>query len=189
MPRTHPPALASPGPQPKAALARRDARFPSAPENRAMTRPPHPPIAATAAARKVRLAEDVWNSRNPDAVVQGCSADSLWRNRTEVLAGRAAIHAFLTRKWQNELDYRLITEAWAACGARLAVRFAYEWNDGFGNWCRSFGTETWGFDSAGLIRQRIASINDLGIAEQDRLFHWPPGQRPDDHPGLSDLRL
>lgn len=154
-----------------------------------MTRLPHAPIAATAAARKVRVLEDSWNSRNPDAVVEGYSADSLWRNRTEVFSGRPAIIAFLTRKWQHELDYRLITEAWAACGARLAVRFAYEWNDGFGNWYRSLGTETWEFDTAGLIRQRIASINDLSIAEQDRLFHWPLGRRPDDHPGLGDLRL
>lgn len=162
---------------------------PSTPNGPAAARAPLPPIAATAAARKVRAAEDLWNSRSPDAVVRTQTPDSLWRNRTEILSGRPAIHAFLTRKWQHELDYRLIKEAWSACGTRLAVRFAYEWQDGFGNWYRSFGTEAWEFDSAGLIRQRMASINDLGIAEQDRLFHWPLGPRPDDHPGLSDLGL
>jgi nuclear transport factor 2 (NTF2) superfamily protein len=186
--RTHPPSATGPAPQSPTAVDRRDARLPQPPEYRSMTRPPHPPIAA-AAARKVRLAEAVWNSRKPDTVVQRYSTDSHWRNRTEVFAGRAAVHAFPTRKWQHELDYRPITEAWAACGARLAVRFAYEWNDGFGNWFRSFGTETWEFDAEGLIRQRIVGINDLGIAEQDRPFRWPSGRRPDDHPGLSDLRL
>jgi nuclear transport factor 2 (NTF2) superfamily protein len=137
----------------------------------------------------VRGVEDLWNSRNPDHLVQAFSADSQWRHRTEVLTGRPAIHAFLTRKWQHELDGRLILEPWAACGTRLAVRFACEWHDGFGNWYRSLGIETWDQDAAGLIRQRIAGINDLVIAEPDRLFHWPAGPRPDDHPDLSDLGL
>ncbi len=154
-----------------------------------MTRPPHPPFTSMTAARKVRMAEDAWNSRNPDAVVMAYTPDSRWRNRTEFITGREAIHAFLTRKWQHELDYRLVKEVWATCGARIAVRFAYEWHDGFGNWYRSFGNENWEFDAVGLMRQRIASINDLGIAEQDRLFHWPAGRRPDDHPGLTELGL
>lgn len=154
-----------------------------------MSRLLQPPFATGTATRKARLAEDLWNSRNPDAVVQACTADCQWRNRTEHLVGRPAILAFLDRKWANELDHRMITEVWATSGARIAVRFAYEWHDGFGNWYRSFGNENWECDGSGLMRRRIVSVNDLGIAEENRLFHWPPGRRPDDHPGLSDLGL
>jgi nuclear transport factor 2 (NTF2) superfamily protein len=154
-----------------------------------MSRLLQPPFATNTAARKARLAEDLWNSRNPDAVVQACTPDCEWRNRTERLVGRPAILNFLVRKWELELDSRMITEVWATCGARIAVRFACEWHDGFGNWYRSFGNENWECDGAGLMRRRLASVNDLGIAEEDRLFLWPPGRRPDDHPGLTDLGL
>lgn len=154
-----------------------------------MTRPPLPPFDAETAAQKVRLAEDAWNTRAPEKVAGAYTADSRWRNRSEFVTGREEIVAFLTRKWQRELDYRLIKELWAFSGDRIAVRFAYEWHDDSGNWLRSYGNENWEFDEQGLMRRRHASINDLPIAEGDRLFRWPAGRRPDDHPGLSDLGL
>lgn len=154
-----------------------------------MSRPPFPPFDAQSAAQKARLAEDAWNSRDPVRVAQAYTADSQWRNRAEFLQGRAAIEAFLTRKWLKELDYRLIKEVWAWQDNRIAVRFAYEWHDDSGNWFRSYGNENWEFDEAGLMRRRIASINDLPIAAADTKFHWPSGRRPDDHPSLSDLGL
>ena len=135
------------------------------------------------------MAEDAWNTRAPARVAQAYTADSVWRNRTEFLQGHAAIEAFLTRKWQRELDYRLIKEICGFRLARMAVRFAYEWHDAQGAWFRSYGNEMWQFDDHGLMSRRIASINDLPIGEADRLFHWPLGRRPDDHPGLSDLGL
>jgi len=154
-----------------------------------MTRPPLPPFTAETAAEKVRLAEDGWNSRDPARVALAYTPDSRWRNRAEFISGRAAIEAFLTRKWDRELDYRLIKELWAFTGGRIAVRFAYEWHDDSGNWFRSYGNENWEFDGDGLMRWRLASINDAPIAESDRKYHWPLGRRPDDHPGLSDLGL
>lgn len=154
-----------------------------------MNRPPLPPFDDTTARQKVRLAENAWNSRNPDVVIPAYAADSLWRNRSEFLRGHAEIHAFLTRKWTRELDYRLIKQLWAAAGNRIAVRFAYEWHDQAGTWFRSFGNENWQFGDDGRMARRIASINDLAISPQDRLFHWPRGPRPDDHPALSDLGL
>ena len=152
-------------------------------------RPPLPPFDATTAAQKVRMAEDAWNSRDPERVALAYTADSVWRNRAEFLAGRPAIQQFLVRKWNKELDYRLIKELWAVSGNRIAVRFAYEWHDDAGNWFRSYGNENWEFDEGGYMRRRHASINDLPIAESDRKFHWPLGRRPDDHPSLSDLGL
>jgi nuclear transport factor 2 (NTF2) superfamily protein len=154
-----------------------------------MTRPPLPPFTQETAAQKVRLAEDGWNTRDPARVAQAYSEDSRWRNRSEFLTGRAEIEAFLTRKWARELDYRLIKELWAFTDNRIAVRFAYEWHDDSGNWFRSYGNENWEFDDDGLMRLRLASINDLPLGEKDRLYHWPQGRRPDDHPGLSDLGL
>ena len=154
-----------------------------------MTRPPVPPFTDDTAAEKVRLAEDGWNSRDPARVAQAYSADSQWRNRAEFVRGRADIEAFLARKWARELDYRLIKEVWAHGGNRIAVRFAYEWHDDSGHWFRSYGNENWEFDEDGLMRRRIASINDVPILEDDRKYHWPLGRRPDDHPGLSDLGL
>ena len=154
-----------------------------------MARPPLPPFTAETAAEKVRLAEDGWNSRDPARVAQAYTEDSVWRNRAEFISGRAEIEAFLTRKWARELDYRLIKELWATAGNRIAVRFAYEWRDDSGQWFRSYGNENWEFDEDGLMRRRIASINDLPIAEADRKYHWPQGRRPDVHPGLSDLGL
>jgi nuclear transport factor 2 (NTF2) superfamily protein len=154
-----------------------------------MTRPPLPPFTAETAAEKARMAEDGWNSRDPARVALAYTADSRWRNRSEFLKGRPAIEAFLTRKWQRERDYRLIKEVWAFSGHRIAVRFAYEWHDSDGAWFRSYGNENWEFDSEGLMRLRIASINDLPIDETERKFLWPLGRRPDDHPGLSDLGL
>ena len=154
-----------------------------------MTRPPLPPFTAETAAEKVRLAEDGWNSRDPARVALAYTPDSRWRNRAEFISGRAAIEAFLTRKWDRELDYRLIKELWAFTGGRIAVRFAYEWHDDSGNWFRSYGNENWEFDGDGLMRWRLASSNDAPIAESDRKYHWPLGRRPDDHPGLSDLGL
>ncbi len=148
-----------------------------------------PPFTRETAAAKVRLAEDGWNSRDPQRVSLVYTEDSRWRNRAEFLNGRAEIVAFLTRKWAKELDYRLIKELWAFEGARIAVRFAYEWHDDSGSWFRSYGNENWEFDEAGLMRRRFASINDLPISEADRKYHWPLGRRPDDHPGLSDLGL
>jgi nuclear transport factor 2 (NTF2) superfamily protein len=153
-------------------------------------RPPLPPFTtAEDAARKVRMAEDAWNGRDPARVALAYTPDSQWRNRAEFLAGRAAIEAFLVRKWQRELDYRLIKELWAFHDNRIAVRFAYEWHDDSGSWFRSYGNENWEFDERGYMRRRVASINDLPIKPEDRLFHWPLGRRPDDHPSLSDLGL
>jgi nuclear transport factor 2 (NTF2) superfamily protein len=153
-------------------------------------RPPLPPFATNeAAAEKVRLVEDAWNSRDPRRVSLAYTPDSAWRNRAEFIRGRDAIVAFLTRKWSRELDYRLIKELWAFHENRIAVRFAYEWRDDGGHWFRSYGNENWEFDPRGLMRRRIASINDLPIAEADRQFHWPLGRRPDDHPSLSALGL
>jgi uncharacterized protein len=154
-----------------------------------MARPPLPPFTAETAAQKARLAEDAWNTRDPKRVAQGYTVDSHWRNRAEFPQGREAIEAFLTRKWQRELDYRLIKELWAFTGNRIAVRFVYEWHDDSGNWYRSHGNENWEFDEEGLMRWRWASINDQRITESDRKFRWPLGRRPDDHPGLTDLGL
>ena len=154
-----------------------------------MSRPPLPPFSAETAAQKVRLAEDAWNSRDPAKVALAYAPDSVWRNRAEFLQGRPAIEALLTRKWVRELDYRLIKELWTFTENRIAVRFAYEWRDDSGNWFRSYGNENWEFDADGLMRRRIASINDLPIQQFDRKYHWPLGRRPDDHPGLSDLGL
>jgi nuclear transport factor 2 (NTF2) superfamily protein len=139
--------------------------------------------------QKARMAEDAWNSRDPEKVSLAYTSDSVWRNRCDFLTGRDAIVAFLTRKWSRELDYRLIKEVWAHDSNRIAVRFAYEWRDDSGNWFRSYGNENWEFDDAGLMARRIASINDRPIPEADRLFHWPLGRRPDDHPSLSALGL
>ncbi|MGB8941441.1 MAG: nuclear transport factor 2 family protein [Streptomyces sp.] len=152
-------------------------------------RPPVPPFTLRTAAEKVRLAEDGWNSRDPEKVSLAYSKDSRWRNRAEFVTGRDAIVAFLSRKWRRELDYRLIKELWAHDGNRIAVRFAYEWHDDSGQWYRSYGNENWEFDDDGLMRVRHASINDLRIEESDRKYQWPLGRRPDDHPGLSDLGL
>ncbi len=152
-------------------------------------RPPLPPFTRETAAQKVRMAEDGWNSRDPARVALAYTPDSVWRNRAEFLAGRAAIEVFLTRKWAKEHDYRLIKELWAHDGARIAVRFAYEWHDGAGNWFRSYGNENWEFDEGGLMHRRYASINDLPITADARKFHWPLGRRPDDHAGLGDLGL
>lgn len=154
-----------------------------------MDRPPLPPFTAETAAQKARLAEDAWNSRDPARVALAYTADSRWRNRSEFFTGRAAIEAFLTRKWQSELEYRLIKEVWAFTGNRIAVRFVYESHDAAGVWSRSHGNEQWEFDEHGLMRRREASINDVRIRESDRLFHWPLGRRPDDHPGLTELGL
>ncbi len=153
------------------------------------TRPPLPPFDDDAARRKVRAAEDAWNSRDPDLVTPAYTEDSRWRNRAEFLTGHGQIHAFLCRKWSREQDYRLIKALWATSGDRIAVRFAYEWHDGGGQWFRSYGNENWEFAPNGRMRLRIASINDLPINEADRLFRWPLGPRPLDHPGLDDLGL
>jgi nuclear transport factor 2 (NTF2) superfamily protein len=152
-------------------------------------RPPLPPFDQIAATQKVRLAEDAWNSRDPERVSLAYTPDSVWRNRAEFLTGRAAIAAFLQRKWARELDYRLVKELWAFQGHRIAVRFAYEWHDDSGQWFRSYGNENWEFDDGGYMQRRIASINDLPITAADRKFQWPAGRRPDSHPGLSDLGL
>ena len=152
-------------------------------------RPPLPPFDAQTAAQKVRLAEDAWNTRDPQRVALAYTVDSVWRNRSEFLSGRDAIVQFLTRKWNKELDYRLIKELWAFHGNRIAVRFAYEWRDDSGNWYRSYGNENWEFDERGHMQRRIASINDLPIREAERKYHWPPGRRPDEHKGLSQLGL
>ncbi len=155
----------------------------------AQPRPPLPPFTRETAATKVRAAEDAWNTRDAERVAGAYTPDSVWRNRSEMFAGREAIVAFLRRKWARELDYRLIKELWAFHENRIAVRFAYEWHDDSGNWFRSYGNENWEFDPQGYMRRRIASINDLPIAETDRKYRWPLGRRPDDHPGLSDLGL
>ena len=154
-----------------------------------MSRPPFPPFTEETATQKVRMAEDAWNGRDPAKVALAYTPDSKWRNRAEFLDGRAEIEAFLTRKWNRELDYRLIKELWTFGGNRIAVRFAYEYHDDSGNWFRAYGNENWEFDENGLMRRRIASINDHPIAEGDRKFRWPLGRRPDDHPSLSDLGL
>ncbi len=153
------------------------------------TKPPLPPFTAETAAQKVRMAEDAWNSRDPNRVVLVYSEDTFWRNRSEFLNGRAEVHDFLQRKWAKELDYRLIKELWAFTDSRIAVRFAYEWHDDSGHWYRSYGNENWEFNAQGFMQRRFASINDLPIQESDRLFHWPLGSRPDDHAGLSELGL
>ena len=152
-------------------------------------RPPLPPFDKDNATEKVRLAEDAWNSRDPERVSLAYTEDSVWRNRAEFMTGRAAIVEFLERKWSKELDYRLIKELWTYAESRIAVRFAYEWHDDAGNWFRSYGNENWKFDDNGFMHTRIASINDRPIKESDRKYHWPLGRRPDDHPGLSDLGL
>ncbi len=153
------------------------------------TKPPLPPFTEESAAQKVRMAEDAWNSRDPDRVVQVYTENTIWRNRAEFPAGRKQVHDFLQRKWAIELDYRLIKELWATTGNRIAVRFAYEWRDDAGNWFRSYGNENWEFNEFGLMHRRFASINDLPIKQDERLFHWPLGRRPDEHPGLSELGL
>jgi hypothetical protein len=152
-------------------------------------RPPFPPFSKETALQKVRMAEDAWNSKNPEKVALAYTTDSQWRNRSEFLVGRSEIIQFLTRKWTKELDYRLIKELWAFDSSRIAVRFAYEWHDDSGNWFRSYGNENWEFAPNGLMARRLASINDLPIREEDRKFHWTQGRRPDDHPELSDLGL
>jgi uncharacterized protein len=151
--------------------------------------PPVPPFSRETAIAKARLAEDAWNTRDPQRVALAYTPDSRWRNRSEFPVGRAEIVAFLTRKWAKELDYRLIKEMWAFTDNRIAVRFAYEWHDDSGNWFRSYGNENWEFNAEGLMQRRLASINDLPLKESERKYHWPLGRRPDDHPGLSDLGL
>lgn len=153
------------------------------------SRPPLPPFNRETAAQKVRMAEDAWNSRDPERVSLAYTVDSVWRNRAEFITGREMIVQFLQRKWAKELEYRLIKELWAFDEARIAVRFAYEWHDDSGNWFRSYGNENWFFDEYGLMHRRYASINDLPILEAERKYHWPLGRRPDDHPSLSDLGL
>ncbi|CAD6549458.1 nuclear transport factor 2 family protein [Paraburkholderia metrosideri] len=153
------------------------------------TRPPLPPFTRDTAIQKVRAAEDGWNTRDPERVSLAYTVDSVWRNRAEFTNGRAEIVGLLRRKWAKELDYRLIKDLWAFTDNRIAVRFAYEWHDDSNNWFRSYGNENWEFDEHGLMARRHASINDLPIREADRLYHWPLGRRPDDHPGLSDLGL
>ena len=154
-----------------------------------MSRPPLPPFTAETAAQKARLAEDAWNSRDPERVSLAYTEDSIWRNRSEVVSGRGEIVGFLKRKWAREVDYRLIKEVWTWNENRIAVRFAYEWRDDSGHWFRSYGNENWEFNAEGLMYRRHASINDLPIKESERKFFWPLGRRPDDHPGLSELNL
>ena len=153
------------------------------------TKPPVPPFTAETAAQKVRMAEDAWNTRDPDRVVLVYTEDTRWRNRSEFPVGRVQVRQFLVRKWAKELDYRLIKELWAFTGNRIAVRFAYECHDDSGNWYRAYGNENWEFNEQGFMMRRFASINDLPIKESERKFHWPLGRRPDDHPSLSDLGL
>jgi uncharacterized protein len=153
------------------------------------SRPPLPPFTRETAAQKVRMAEDAWNTRDPERVSLAYTVDSVWRNRAEFFSGREEIVRFLRRKWAKELDYRLIKELWTFGDSRIAVRFAYEWHDDSGTWFRSYGNENWEFDENGLMKRRIASINDLPIREEDRKYRWPLGRRPDEHPGLSDLGL
>ncbi|WP_375588014.1 nuclear transport factor 2 family protein [Hoeflea alexandrii] len=154
-----------------------------------MSRPPFPPFTEQSAVQKIRAAEDGWNGRDPAKVALAYTPDSRWRNRSEFINGRGEIEAFLTRKWEKELEYRLIKELWAYSGNRIAVRFAYEWHDAAGTWYRSYGNENWEFDEAGYMMTRHASINDVEIAEADRKFHWPQGRRPEEHPGLTELEL
>ena len=152
-------------------------------------RRPFPPFDAASATQKVRMAEDAWNTRDPERVSLAYTVDSTWRNRSEFLTGREAIVHFLTHKWNKELDYRLIKELWAFHDHRIAVRFAYEWRDDSGDWFRSYGNENWEFNDSGLMRRRLASINDLPITESERKYHWPLGRRPDAHPSLTELGL
>ncbi len=152
-----------------------------------MSRPPLPPFTAEGAAKKVRLAEDAWNTRDAARVAPAYTPDSRWRNRAEFIQGREAIEAFLRRKWARELDYRLIKELWTFRENRIAVRFAYEWHDHSNQWFRSYGNENWEFDAEGLMQRRVASINDMPIAEADRKYRWEAGPRPADHPSLSEL--
>ena len=152
-------------------------------------RPPLPPFTIESAAQKVRMAEDAWNSRDPGRVVQVYTEDTHWRNRVEFPVGREEVRRFLERKWNREIEYRLIKELWAFAGHRIAVRFAYEWHDDSGQWFRSYGNENWEFTDEGLMQQRFASINDLAIKRDDRKFDWPLGRRPDDYPGLTALGL
>lgn len=154
-----------------------------------MARPPLPPFTVKTAAQKVRMAEDAWNTRDPERVSLAYTPDSRWRNRSDFLTGRAEIVTFLTAKWRKELDYRLIKELWGLNDNRIAVRFQYEWHDADGAWYRSYGNEQWEFDAEGLMRRREASINDVAIAESDRRFLWPLGPRPADHPGLTELGM
>ena len=153
------------------------------------SKPPLPPFDEASARQKVRAAEDGWNSKNPAAVALAYTPDSRWRNRSQFISGRDEIEAFLTEKWARELDYRLIKELWSFREHRIAVRFAYEWHDTNNQWFRSYGNENWSFDNNGFMQTRHASINDLPIENDDRLFHWPSGRRPDDHPSLTDLNL
>ena len=153
------------------------------------TRPPLPPFTIETAAQKVRMAEDAWNSRDPGRVIQVYTEDTRWRNRAEFPAGREEVRQFLARKWNRELEYRLIKELWSFTGHRIAVRFAYEWHDDSGQWFRSYGNENWEFTNEGLMQRRYASINDLPISGDDRKFFWPLGRRPDDYPGLNALGL
>ncbi|MGQ3176944.1 MAG: nuclear transport factor 2 family protein [Blastomonas fulva] len=154
-----------------------------------MSRPPLPPFTEDSAREKVRLAEDGWNSRNAAKVTLAYTRDSQWRNRAEFPIGHAEIEAFLTRKWNRELDYRLIKQLWTFGGNRIAVRYAYEYHDDSGQWFRAYGNENWEFDADGLMARRFASINEHPITQAERKFHWPLGRRPDDHPGLDDLGL
>jgi uncharacterized protein len=158
-------------------------------ENMMTGKPPLPPFTLETAIQKARMAEDAWNSRDPQRVALAYTLDSQWRNRAEFSKGRAEIISFLERKWSRELDYRLIKEVWAFQGSRIAVRFAYEWHDAEGQWFRSYGNENWEFDSHGLMQRRFASINDLAIREDGRKYRWPQGSRPADHPGLTELGL
>ncbi|ROQ28796.1 DUF1348 family protein [Gallaecimonas pentaromativorans] len=153
------------------------------------SRPPLPPFTRESAIEKIRLAEDGWNSRDPEKVSLAYTEDTRWRNRAEFASSRTEAKAFLARKWAKELDYRLIKELWAFTDNRIAVRYAYEWHDEAGNWFRSYGNENWEFNEQGLMARRFACINDLPISPSERLFHWPLGRRPDDHPGLSELGL
>jgi uncharacterized protein len=153
------------------------------------TKPPVPPFTSETAIQKVRLAEDAWNTRDPDRVVLVYTEDTHWRNRAEFPTGREQVRLFLIRKWAKELDYRLIKELWAWSGNRIAVRFAYEWRDDSGHWFRAYGNENWEFNEFGFMMRRFAGINDLSIKEAERKFFWPLGRRPDEHPGLSDLNL
>jgi uncharacterized protein len=152
-------------------------------------RPPLPPFTRESAIQKVRMAEDAWNTRDAERVSRAYTIDSRWRNRAEIFQGRERIVEFLQRKWMRELDYRLIKELWATTDDRIGVRFAYEWHDDAGQWYRSYGNEMWAFDANGLMRERHASINDRPIPESARLYRWPAGPRPPEHPGLSDLGL
>jgi len=153
------------------------------------TRPPLPPFTTETAHQKVRAAEDVWNSRDPARVALAYTPDSIWRHRTEFLRGHDAIVDFLTRKWRSEHDYRLIKELWGFRENRMAVRFSSEWRNDENEWFRSYGNELWEFDAGGLMQRRFASIDVLKIAQEQRLYHWPLGPRPGDHPGLSELGL